>query len=111
GDRAEGAVEAGALAGVAGAAALLLDDEEQGVTVTVVEGGPHPLTVAGGVSLAPALLPAAGPEDGPPRLEGLSHGVGVHPAHHEDRPGGVVLHDGGHQAVSVVADLGQLIWR
>ena len=46
--------EAGVLAGVAGAVALLLDDEQQRVAVAVVVRRPHPLAVARRLALAPA---------------------------------------------------------
>ena len=102
----ERAVEAGVGPGVAGAGAFLFDLKEQDITVTVVVGGAHPLTVSRGVSLAPAFLPAAGPEDRPAGLERLRDRVRVHPGHHQHRPTTVLLHDGRNQAVGVVADLG-----
>ena len=55
----------GALAGVASAAALLLDHEQQHVAVAVVVGRLHPLAVARGLALAPELLAAAAPEPRP----------------------------------------------
>ena len=64
-------IEARALAGVAGAPALLLDHEEQGVAVAVVGGPAHVLPVAGRLALAPVLLAGTAPEPGPARLERL----------------------------------------
>src|SRR4051794_31580563 len=57
------------LAGVARAAAFLLDDEEQHVAVAVVVGVADVLAVAGRVALAPYLLAAARPEDSAPLVE------------------------------------------
>src|SRR5260370_28285419 len=62
---AEGAVEAGVVAGVARALALLLHHDEQGVAVAVLIRLPDPPAVARGLALAPVLLPAAAPEPGP----------------------------------------------
>ena len=53
GAAAEGAEEAAALAGVARAPPLLLDDEQQRVDVAVVARLAHPLAVARGLALAP----------------------------------------------------------
>src|SRR6185295_19439983 len=58
---AEPAEEARVGPGVAGAIALLLDHEQQHVTVAVVVGLAHELPVAAGVALAPHLLAAAAP--------------------------------------------------
>ena len=40
------AVEAGPLTGVAGAAALLVDGDQEGIAVAVVGGGTYPLAIA-----------------------------------------------------------------
>src|SRR5512144_84704 len=60
----EGPEEAGVVAGVAGALALLLDHEQQGVAVAVVRGAADVLAIAGGLALAPVLLARAAPEPG-----------------------------------------------
>ena len=57
---AEGAVEAGAVARVAGAGALLVDDQQQHVAVTVVAHAPDVLAVAGRLALAPELAAGSG---------------------------------------------------
>src|SRR4051812_39151660 len=98
----ERAVEARVVAGVAGAPALLVDDEQQGVTVAVVVRLAHPLPVARGVALAPLLLAAAAPEDRAPLLQRALEGDLVHPGHHQHLPGRLLLDDGGHQPVVVV---------
>ena len=76
---AELAEEARPLTRVAGARALLLDDEEQRVHVAVVRGAPDVLPVARGFALAPQLLPAATPEPGAAGLERLAERLAVHP--------------------------------
>src|SRR6478609_10701322 len=58
---AEAAEEAGVVAGVAGAAALLLHLEQQRVAVAVVVGLADVLGLAAGVALAPQLLTTAAP--------------------------------------------------
>ena len=71
---AERAVEAGVLAGVAGALALLLDHEQQRVAVAVVVRLAHELAVARGVALAPHLLARRGSRTrcGPSRASGAA---------------------------------------
>ena len=88
----------------------LLDLEEQHVGVAVVPGLADELVVAAGVALAPDLLAAAAPVDHAPLGERHPQRVGVHPRHHQH--GAVeVLGDGRHEAVLVVADLGELLRR
>src|SRR5262245_19539261 len=100
----EGPEEARPLAGVAGAAALLLHDEQERVGVAVVVGLAQPLAVAGGVALAPQLLSAAAPihhaalgERGPDR-------VLVHPRQHEHPTGALLLRDRGNEPVDIPRD-------
>ena len=99
GRRAEGPVEAGAVAGVAGPGPRLVHLDQQRVAVAVVADAPDVLTVARRLPLAPELLPAPAPEPGAPGLEGAAEGLGVHPGEHEDGPVGGVLDDGAHQPV------------
>ena len=80
---AEAAVEAGALAGVAGAVAVLLHLEQQHVGVAVVVRLVHDLVVAAGVALAPDLLAAAAPVDHPALVERHPQRLGVHPRQHQ----------------------------
>src|SRR5687768_3040416 len=94
---AEGAEEARAGAGVARPSALLLDDEQERVAVTVVVRLAHPLAVSGGVALGPPFLPGTAPEDRSPALERLSQGRLVHPRHHQNLTGARLLDDGGDQ--------------
>ena len=63
----EGPEEAGVVAGVAGAGALLLDHEQQRVAVAVVGGLADVLAVARGLALAPLLLAGPAPEPGAAR--------------------------------------------
>src|SRR4029077_16941057 len=100
--------EAAVLAGVAGAPAFLLDDEEQRVAVAVVVGLAEPLSVTGGVALAPELGAAPAPEHGAALLEGAAQRGLVHPRQHEDLPG-LVLDDRGDQPVAVPVDLGEVV--
>ena len=100
----EGPEEAGVLAGVAGALALLLDDEQQRVAVAVVAALADELAVAGRLALAPLLLAGPAPEPRAARLEGLPQRLVVHPRHHQHLAGALLLHDGGHQAVGVEGD-------
>src|ERR671915_1045401 len=92
------AVEAGALAGVAGRA-LLVDEHQQRVAVAVQADVADPLAVPGGLALHPVLAPAARPVGGPPGGEGAAQGLVVHPAQHQRLAGAVLLHDRRHQAV------------
>src|SRR5690348_7443813 len=72
-------VEAGAVAGVAGAAADLVHTDEQRVAVAVQGDRLHPLLRAGGVALDPVLLPAARPVGAAPGGEGAVQRLVVHP--------------------------------
>src|SRR4051794_38847904 len=94
-------VEAAVLTGVAGALALLVDDEQQHVAVAVVPGFADPLPIAGGVALAPLLLPAPAPEHGAALLQRAPQGGLVHPRHHQHLAGRLLLHDRRHQPVAV----------
>ena len=67
---AEGTVEAAAVAGVAGARALLVDGHEQGVAVAVVVDAAHVLAVTRRLPLAPVLLRLRLQNHGPSGLEG-----------------------------------------
>src|SRR5438552_11894171 len=83
----ERAEEAAVRTGVARALALLLDDEQQRVAVAVVVRLPHPLAIAGRVTLGPALLARPAPEDGAAGLERLAQRRVVHPGEHQHRAG------------------------
>ena len=100
--------EARAGAGVAGAAPVLDDGEQQHVAVAVVVRRLHLLDVAAGVALAPHLLAAAAPVDHPPLVERHAQRVGVHPRQHQH--GAVdVLGDRRHQPVGVERDRPELL--
>src|SRR6202030_1131585 len=88
---AEGAEEAAALARVAGAATLLLDDEQQHVHVAVVVAGADILPVARGLALAPELIAATAPEPHPTGLERALQGIAVHPRDHQHLVGALLL--------------------
>src|SRR6478736_2841391 len=100
----EAAEETRALPGVARAAPLLLDDEEQRVAAAVVVGLAQPLAVARGVALAPQLLATATPVDHPALGERRAHRVLVHPRQHEHAAGAHLLRDRGHEPVDVPRD-------
>ncbi len=108
GPAAEGAEEAAALAGVAGAPPLLLDHEEQGVDVAVVERLPDVLAVARGLALAPVLLAAPAPVPHASGLERAAQRGLVHPGEHEHLAGALLLDDRADQAVGVVVHTRQL---
>src|ERR1035441_3005904 len=101
---AEGAVEAGAVTGVTGPRPLLVDLDQQGVTVAVVVDAAHVLAVARGLALAPVLLSATAPEPGPSGVERAAEGLAVHPGEHEDGTVGGILDDGPDQTVPVEGD-------
>src|SRR6266545_6042697 len=100
--------EARALSGVAGAATLLLHDEEEHIAIAVVVRLADVLAIARGLSLAPVLLAGTAPEPRAAGLEGLAQGLGVHPGHHQHAAGARLLHDGGHEAVAVERDVRQV---
>ena len=79
----------------------LVDPHEQRVAVAVERDRPHPLDVAGGVALAPVLLPAARPEGHPALGQGAAQRLVVHPAEHEHLAGVVLLDDRGDEPVRV----------
>src|SRR5579864_5080953 len=101
----ERAVEAAVGPGVAGTLAVLVDDEQHHVAVTVVVGLADPLAIAGGVALGPPLLAAAAPEHGPARLQRLPQRGRVGPGDHQHVAGRRLLHDAAHEPVGVVADV------
>src|SRR3990172_5176287 len=92
------AVEAGPLAGVAGGTELV-DANEQHVCVAVGPDLLDVLDVAGGLPLAPPLLPGAAPEHRSPQR------LPVHPGQHEDLAVLGVLDDRGDQAPVVEREL------
>src|SRR5690606_26488994 len=106
---AEGPKEARPVPGVAGAATLLLDLEQQDVAVAVVVGLTDPLALARRLALAPHLLAAAAPEHRAALGQRGSQRVLVHPRHHQDSTVDDVLHDGRHEPGRVVADPAQLL--
>src|SRR5687767_13670201 len=89
----ECAMEAAVIAGVAGAAALLLHHEQERVAVAVVPGLAEPLAVAGGGSLDPDLLAGPAPVGHLTGLERAAQRVGVHVGDLEDVAAPVLLHD------------------
>src|SRR5207248_2286197 len=94
----------GVLAGGARTLALLVDDEQENVTIAVVEGFLHELDVSRGVALGPSFLAGPAPVDHAPDVEGLPQRRLVHPTHHQDPPA-QLLGDGRHQPVCVVCRL------
>src|SRR4051794_27838770 len=96
------AVEAGALAGVAGRA-LLVDEHQQRVAVAVHPHAAHPLAVARRLPLHPVLAPAARPVGGAAGGQGPVQRLVVHPGEHQHLTGVVLLDHRGHQAGGVAA--------
>src|SRR5438552_742327 len=99
---AEGPEEAAALAGVAGAPSLLLDDEQQDIHIAVVVRLAHVLAISRRLAFAPILLAAAGPEPGASRRERALERIAIHPADHQHQGGAGLLHDRRHETVRVV---------
>src|SRR4051794_28069138 len=95
-------VEAAALAGVAGRA-LLVDQQQQGVAVAVQPDVAAPLPGTGGLSLPPVLLAAARPVGGPAGAEGAVQRLVVHPGDHQHLAGVVLLDDGGDEPRGIAA--------
>ena len=89
------------LPGVAGAVAVLVDQDQQRVAVAVDPDLAHVLAVARRLPLAPVLLAAAAPEPGPPGVQGPAQGLGVHVGDHEDLAVDGVLDHRDHQPAVV----------
>src|SRR5207302_5482883 len=104
----EGAEEAGPLARVARAPALLFDHEQHGVAVAVVVRLPYPLPVARGLALAPVLLSGAAPEPAAPGGKGAAQRLLVHPRQLQHLAGALLLDDGRHQPVGIERNLAQV---
>src|SRR4051794_11082735 len=99
------AVEARALAGVAGGA-VGLDEGEQRVAVAVQAQRADRLRVAGGRALVPLLGARAAVEGQLARLLGAAQRLGVHVREREDLAGAPVLDDARDQALLVEGDVG-----
>src|SRR3954452_15430729 len=97
------AVEAGALAGVAGGP-LLVHLDQQGVAVAVEEDPSDPLAVTRGLSLDPVLLARPAPERGPAGGERTAERLVVHPSDHQHLAAVVLLDHRGHEALVVALE-------
>ena len=98
GDAAE---EAGAVAGVAGTGAFLIDAEDERVLVAIGEDFDDFLDVAAFFAFVPEPLAAAAEVDGFAEGEGEAEGFLVHEGDHEDGAGDGVDGDGGDEAIGV----------
>ena len=98
GDAAE---EAGAVAGVAGSGAFLIDAEDESVLVAIGEDFDDFLDVAAFFAFVPEPLAAAAEVDGFAEGEGEAEGFLVHEGDHEDGAGDGVDGDGGDEAIGV----------
>ena len=96
------AIKTGLVAVVANAGSLGVDLEEEGVLVAVGGDAFDDEAMAGAFAFEPELLARAAIEGGIPRFKGFVEGFLVHEADHEDATGGVVLNDGGNQAVRFI---------
>lgn len=94
-------IEAGTIAGVAAAGAVLADLEDKGVLIAIGENFLHRLDVTGGGALMPEFLAAAAEIDGFALFDRLAEGLLVHVGDHEDFTGVGVLGHGGDEAVVV----------
>src|SRR6185503_14665199 len=96
------AVEAGALAGVAGdAIAGYYNLEPNGVLVAIGAQLAHLEHVAAVLALPPELGPRAAPEMADAGLEREGQGFGVHPGEHQHLARGGIGDDGGDEAVGI----------
>src|SRR4051812_23189798 len=96
---ADGAEEAGMVIFVAGSADLL-DLNEQGVAVAIEGDVLHGLHVPAGFAFHPKFLAGAAPEMRFAGSDGRLEGSAIHPGHHQDAAGGLLLHDRGDKAVT-----------
>lgn len=74
-----------------------IDEDEQGIAIAVHADFADALDVTGGAAFVPQFLAAAAPEVGFAAFLGEAQGVGVHPGHHENVAGGMVLDNGRYQ--------------
>ena len=94
------AEEAGAVTLVTGGA-FLVDLDENGVGIAIIEELAHFLGVSGGFAFHPHLVTGTAEEPGLAGGEGLGEGFLIHVGNHEYVAGGGILHDGGEQAMGV----------
>src|SRR4051812_34195741 len=94
-DRAE---ETGLITFVTGGADLVDLDQER-VAVAIEGDVLDLLRVAARLALHPELLPRPAPEMGLAAREGLLQGRAIHPGHHEDATGLLLLDNGGNESV------------
>lgn len=88
-------------------AAVLIDFEEQGVTIAVDKPTQDLLRVAAGLTFFPELLAGTAPVVHVARLDRVLEGVFVHPSHHEyATPSlGALLYDRGDEATVVIFEI------
>lgn len=77
----------------------LFDLNQQRVAVAIERDVFHRLRVAAYLAFHPEFLARPTPEMRLARLDGFLQRSAIHPRHHQDAPGGLLLHDGGNQAV------------
>src|SRR5689334_15365048 len=103
------AIEAALAAGMASDVSDLLDHQNDDVGVAVQAHLVQGLHMAGLFALAPQLATGTRPVNGAVLGSGQFQCFAVHPGHHQDAPGLVILGNRRHQAVSVPLDLVQPI--
>ena len=91
--------EAAFVAFVADAGAMRFHLDQHRVEVAIGGDLLDHQAMAGAFAFEPELLPGAAVEGSEARLDGQAEGLFVHVADHEDAPGGVILDDGGDEAV------------
>ena len=84
---------------MADAGALRFHLDQHGVAVAIGGDFLDHQAVAGAFALEPELVARAAVEGGEAGFDGLAEGLFIHEADHEDAAGGVILNDGGDQAV------------
>ena len=84
---------------MADAGAERFDSDQHGVLIAIGGDLLDDQTVAGGFTLQPELVARAAEEGGEAGFDGLPKCLFVHEADHQHAAGGVVLNDGGDEAV------------
>src|ERR1035438_10060096 len=95
----QAAEEAALVALMADARTLRLHLDEHGIAVAIGGDFLDHEAVAGAFALEPQLAAGAAPEGGKTGFDGLAKGFLVHEADHEDASAGMILDDGGDEAV------------
>jgi hypothetical protein len=83
---------------------VLIDQQQNRVAVAIKAKLAQPLHLAGGFALSPQSFARPRPVTDAPFGQGRSHRLVVHPRHHQNFAGVVLLRDGWHESVAVESD-------